>query len=52
MPLPIPGILPDPGIKPESLASPALAGGFFATVLILNTKDNNVEIFFTNKLSQ
>ena len=24
--------LPDPGIKTSSLASPALAGGFFATV--------------------
>ena len=28
-----PGDLPDPGIKPESLVSPALAGRFFATVL-------------------
>ena len=28
MPLPLPGDLPDPGIKP---ASPALAGGFFTT---------------------
>ena len=26
-----PGDLPDPGIKPRSPASPALAGGFFAT---------------------
>ena len=26
-----PGDLPDPGIKPESLMSPALAGGFFTT---------------------
>ena len=25
------GDLPDPGIEPESLASPALAGGFFTT---------------------
>ena len=25
------GNLPDPGIKPASLASPALAGGFFST---------------------
>ena len=24
--------LPDPGVKPESLVSPALAGGFFTTV--------------------
>ena len=28
---PPPGNLPDPGIKPISLMSPALAGGFFAT---------------------
>ena len=26
-----PGNLPDPGIEPESLTSPALAGGFFTT---------------------
>ena len=28
---PPPGHLPDPGIKPASLMSPALAGGFFTT---------------------
>ena len=26
---PSPGALPDPGVKPTSLVSPALAGGFF-----------------------
>ena len=31
MPCPPPGDLPDPGIKPESLTSPTLAGGFFTT---------------------
>ena len=31
LPFPIPGNFPDPGIKPESLASPALAGRFFTT---------------------
>ena len=31
MPCPPPGALPDPGIQPESLMSPALAGGFFTT---------------------
>ena len=31
LPCPPPGELPDPGIKPESLMSPALAGGFFTT---------------------
>ena len=30
-PFPSPGDLPDPGIKPVSLASPALAGRFFTT---------------------
>ena len=29
---PAPGDLPDPGIKPVSLASPKLAGRFFTTV--------------------
>ena len=29
--LPILGNLPDPGIQPMSLASPALTGGFFTT---------------------
>ena len=31
--------LPDPGIEPMSLASPALAGGFFITVAPGNTLD-------------
>ena len=31
LPFPPPGDLPNPGIKPASLASPALAGGFFIT---------------------
>ena len=29
LPCPPPGNLPDPGIEPVSLTSPALAGGFF-----------------------
>ena len=29
LPCPPPGDLPDPGIEPESLSSPALEGGFF-----------------------
>ena len=32
VPFPTPGDLPDPGIEPASLVSPALAGGFFTTV--------------------
>ena len=31
LPHPLQGDLPDPGIKPESLTFPALAGGFFTT---------------------
>ena len=31
LPCPPPGDFPNPGIKPESLMSPALAGGFFST---------------------
>ena len=33
VPFPPPGDLPDPGIKPVSPTSAALAGGFFTTVL-------------------
>jgi len=29
LPFPLPGDLPDPGIKPASLVSPELADGFF-----------------------
>ena len=31
LPFPSPGNLPDPGVKPTSLMSPALAGEFFTT---------------------
>ena len=31
LPCPSPGDLPNPGIEPRSLTSPALAGGFFTT---------------------
>ena len=31
LPFPPPGHLPDPGIEPESLASPVLASGFLTT---------------------
>ena len=34
LPCPSPGDLPEPGIKPESLRSPALAGRFFTTSTI------------------
>ena len=31
LPCPPPGDIPDPGIEPASLMSPALVGGFFTT---------------------
>ena len=31
LPFPSPGVIPDPGIKPESLKSPTLAGMFFTS---------------------
>ena len=33
LPFPMPGDLPDPGIEPVSLVSPAPAGGFFTTTV-------------------
>ena len=33
-----PGDLPDPGIEPASLMSPALAGGFFTTSATLEAE--------------
>ena len=35
LPFPTPGHLPDPGIEPTSLGSPALAGGLFTTEPLL-----------------
>ena len=34
LPIPPPGDLPDPGIEPEYLMPPALAGRFFTTSII------------------
>ena len=39
VPFPTPGDLPSPGIEPVSLASPALAGGFFTTAPSQNPQD-------------
>ena len=36
LPFPTPGDLPDPRMEPASLVSPALAGGFFTTALLLD----------------
>ena len=35
LPCPLPGDLPDPGIEPMSLSSPALSGGFFTIVSLV-----------------
>ena len=40
MPIPIPGDLPDPGTESASLASPALAGGFFTTEPLEKSQSN------------
>jgi hypothetical protein len=37
LPFSLPGDLPDPGIEPKSLTSPALAGRFFATMKYYTT---------------
>ena len=41
LPFPSPGDLPDPGIEPTSLASPALAGGFFTIVHFVKNADSD-----------
>ena len=46
LPFPPPGDLPDPGIEPISLASPALADGFFTTSENLKI----IYFFFFNEL--
>ena len=38
--------LPDPGIKPMSLMSPALAGGFFTTSDTWENKSNKISFLF------
>ena len=41
-PFPPPGDLPDPGIEPESLKSPAMAGGFFTISATWETPNTNI----------
>ena len=45
LPCPPPGDLPDPGTEPESLMSPALAGGFSTTCELTEIFLNFVETF-------
>ena len=43
LPCPPPRDLPNPGIEPESLASPALAGGFFTTMPSRNKGEKHIQ---------
>jgi len=45
LPFPTPGDLLNPGIEPLSLASPALAGGFFTTSTTFNCYTNQKMLF-------
>ena len=47
LPCTLPGHLPDPGIKPASLVSPALAGGFFTTCTTQEAQFCSVLMKFT-----
>ena len=46
LPCPPPGDLPDPGIKPLSLLSPALTGGFFTTSNTREALHNVISTFY------
>ena len=45
LPCPPPGDLSDPGIKPASLMSPALAGGFFTSSTTWEGRKNGIDDF-------
>ena len=49
LPFPTPGDLPDPGIKPTSLGSPALPGRFFTTEPFGNPKPKPFLILWRTK---
>ena len=52
LPCPPPGDLPDPGIKPQSLMSPALAGRFFTTSTTWEAlSQNDIQVSCEHKLS-
>jgi len=50
LPCPLPGNLPDPGIKPLSLTSPTLAGGFFTTGTTWETQTSHIHPFIVLKV--
>ena len=47
LPFPSPGNLPDPGIKPTTLGSPALAGRLFATEPLAQSESLGVLLLTT-----
>ena len=47
-PFPSPGDIPNPGIKPASLTSPALAGGFFTTNTTWETPGDSLDLLDTS----
>ena len=54
LPGPPPGDLPDPGLEPSSLVSPALAGGFFTAasagkLQIFTERSVNLKYFSSDK---
>ena len=48
LPFPSPGDLPDPGIKPTSLVSPALAGGFSTSWATRETHDFRERVYLVS----
>ena len=51
LPLPTPGNIPDPGIEPTSLASPALAGGFFSVSATWEARLSSLLLLSTSVVS-
>ena len=49
LPLPPPGDLSDPGIKPKSLVPPALAGGFFTTSVTWEAQIKPIKILYSER---
>ena len=50
LPFPLPEDLSDPGIEPTSLASPALAGGFFTTNITWEAKNMTIQFSSVSQL--
>ena len=48
LPCPLPGDLPNPGIKPKSLSSPPLAGDFFTSIATCEAPSGESELQICN----